>query len=332
MPPPQRQSFEPAIGAITQAAMGASEDIKATTGIYDASLGAQARETSGVAIARRANQSQTSNFHFVDNLTRSIRHCGRIIVQALPKYYDAQRVARIIGEEGDDRIVQLNSRFIDQGKEVIYDLSAGKYDVTIDVGPSFQTKRQEAAASMLDLSKANPQIMGIAGDLLVKNLDWPGAQEIAERLKKTLPPGIADDDKSKAQEIPPQAQAQMQQMNQMIEQLTAKLNDAQSKLETKQVELESKERIEMAKLETQATIELAKLQSNEALKLLAHQIAELDQRTQMLGFAQPTNEAASEPQEFQQSDDGAIGAYVDGIEQQPTGGFSPGQSVEGQLP
>src|SRR5206468_10552344 len=88
VPPPQRQAFEPAVQAISQAAMLAADDLKATTGIYDAALGAQSQDISGIAIQRRANQAQTSNFHFVDNLTRSLRHTGRILVDLIPHIYD----------------------------------------------------------------------------------------------------------------------------------------------------------------------------------------------------------------------------------------------------
>lgn len=330
VPPPQRNAFEPAVQAITQARMLASDDIKATTGIYDATLGGRSNETSGVAIQRRNNQAQTSNFHFVDNLTRSLKHTGRILIDLIPKVYDTARTIRIIAEDGEQRVVKVNDpSFEENGKATLYELDAGKYDVTVDVGPSFQTKRQEAAASMLDLTKAMPQLMNVAGDLLVKNMDWPGAQDIAERLKKTLPPGIADD-KDKSKEIPPQVQAQMQQMNQLVEQLTGKVNELQTEKDQKLVELESKERIEMAKLENQATIELAKLESKESLQLLGHQIAELDQRMQMLGFNQPFPQ--DQNFEAQPQDGGMPAESMAEPQPQPTGGYSPGLPMEGNEP
>jgi len=327
---PQRSSSDVSTQAITQARMLASEDIKATTGIYDATLGSKSNETSGVAIQRRNMQAQTSNFHFVDNLTRSLRHAGRILIDLIPKIYDTSRTARIIAEDGEQRVVRINDpSFEENGKQALYALDVGKYDVTVDVGPSFQTKRQEAAASMLELSKAAPQMMQVAPDLIVKNMDFPGAQELAERFRKTLPPNLVDDPKNQNKEIPPQVQAQMQQMNQMVEQLTGKLNELQTEKDQKLIEIESKERIEMAKLENQATIELAKLESNEALKLLAHQIAELDQRTQILGMNQPF----PGDQNFESQSDGEFIAESEMESQpQPTGGFSPGQPMEGNIP
>jgi hypothetical protein len=289
-PAPQRQSFEPAVQAITQAAMLAADDLKATTGIYDASLGARSNEQSGIAIQRRNVQAQTSNFHFTDNLSRSIRHEGRILIDLIPHIYDTERAARIIGEDGTEEIVKLNAptdKMGPDGKPLIYDLKTGKYDAIVDVGPSYASKRQEAASAMQELSKSIPAIGQAAPDLVVKFMDVPGAQELADRLKKTLPPGFIDDPSQKQQPIPPQVQAQIQQMQMALEQADKDRADLLKERESKLIEIESRERIAMAELETKATIELAKLQSGEALKVLAHQIAELDARTQMLNMTQP---------------------------------------------
>lgn len=341
VPMPQRMAFEPAVGAITQARQLAADDIKATTGIYDASLGARSNETSGIAIQRRNVQAQTSNFHFIDNLTRSLRHTGRILIDLIPKIYDTARTARIIGEDGEQKVVKLNQPTGEMGKDgkpLEHRLDVGKYDVTVDVGPSFATKRQEAVSSMLEVTRAYPQLAQIAGDLLVKNMDWPGAAEFAERIKKTLPPGLAEDPKGQ-QPIPPEAKQQMDQMGQMVEQLTAQLNDAQTALATKREELLSRERIEAMKCETQATIELAKLESKEALVQLENQIQdarsrltaqieELDARTRMLGFNEPMETGAEPAQQFAPQDDGAMSAEVDPGSMNPTGGETPGLPME----
>lgn len=327
--PPQRHAFEPAVQAITQARMLASDDLKATTGIYDAALGAKSNETSGIAIQRRNVQAQTSNYHFIDNLTRSLRHTGRILIDLIPKIYDSARVVRIIGEDGSQRVVKVNDpNFIEPGKEKPYMLDVGKYDVTVDVGPSFQTKRQEAVASMLEMTRSVPQIMQIAGDLLVKNMDWPGATDIAERLKKTLPPNLVDDPESKTQPIPPQIQAQMQQMNQMVEQLTQKLHEQTDIVENKRLELESRERIEMKKLEVQLEIERAKLDAKDSLALLNAEIGSIEQRLNLLN----QNVPIEHDQEFYSDPNGGMPADQEMGMQEPTGGFSPGLPMEGNEP
>lgn len=327
-PAPQRNVLEPPVQAITHARMIASDDLKSVTGIYDAALGNRSNETSGVAINSRKVQAQTSNFHFVDNLTRSLKHCGRILIECIPHYYDAARTARIIGEDGQPELVKLNQPFDQGGQEKIYRMDVGQYDVTVDVGPSYATKRQEAVASMVELTRAYPQIAQIAGDLLVKNMDWPGAQEFADRIKKTLPPNLVDDPK-KQQPLPPQVQAQMQQMGQMIEQMTEQLKVLNAEKEQKLVELESKERIEMAKIQNQASIELAKLESKESLQLLAHQISQIEQRLSLLNFDQPIEDESQEQLYHGEPDGDEMSAMSGQPQQQPTGGFSPGIPVEG---
>lgn len=337
-PPPQRQAFEPAVQAITQAAMQAADEMKATTGIYDPSLGAQKADQSGVAIQKLNTQAQTSNFHFVDNLTRSLKHAGRILVDLIPKIYDTQRTARIIGEDGEQKIVTLNAsqpvpgQESKDGKPLLYALDAGKYDVTVDVGPGYASKRQEAVVSMMDFARSAPQVAQSCADLIVKNMDWPGAQDIADRLKKMLPPNLQEQ-KPGQQQIPPQVQQQMQQMGSMIDQLTKQLHASQDVIDQKRVELESRERIEMAKLQVELELGMAKMGSVESMALLKHEIESIGTRLKMLGIDQPM---AAEYQQFQQpqspvqSPSGAPGADVGAAGAgAPTGGQSPGSPMEG---
>jgi Phage P22-like portal protein len=313
--PPTRNVFEPPIQAITQARMQSGEDLKSTTGMYDATLGMRSNENSGIAIQRRNAQSQTNNFHFVDNLSRSIRHLGRILIDLIPHVYDTARTVRVLGEDDSIDTVAINQIFQKNGQEVSHMLGHGKYDVTVSTGPSFATKRQEAVQSMLSLTQSYPKVAEVAGDLMVKNMDWPGAPEIAERLKKTLPPGLSEPDDKEKQPIPPQVQMQMTQMNQLIEQLTSQLNSVNDTLDNKVLELESKERIENRKIQAQIEIELAKLGSREATELLAYQVSEIEKRLELLKHSSPIEPEIESGEEF---------AGIDQQMQIPTGGESPG--------
>lgn len=324
VPPPQRNAFEPPVQAVTQASMLASEDIKNTSGVTDAAMGNRSNEQSGIAINSRANQAQRNNFHFTDNLSLSIKHTGRILVDIIPIVYDTPQAVRILGEDNQGEIVKINEMFNYKGEQKKFDFSIGKYDVVCESGPGYATKRQEAQASMLEISKVNPQVMGVAGDLIVKNMDWPGASDIAERLKKTLPPGIAEDPEQKP--IPPQAQAQMQQMDQMIQQLTEKLNEQNELVNTKKMELESKERIEFAKLENNLVIEQIKIQGNAASLTYQAELARINQRLELLDMNQPIND------DFNESvhDQDAI-QNENYEQQQPIGGFAP-STTNGEMP
>lgn len=328
VPPPQRNAIETSTSAITQARMMASEDLKATTGIYDAALGAKSNETSGIAIQRRNAQANTANFHFVDNLNRSIRHTGRILNEIIPTVYDAAQTIRIVGEEGEERVVRINEEFEENGKPVTYAMDVGKFDVTVDSGPSFQTKRQEAVTSMMEFVRSSPQQAPLVMDLLVRNMDWPGATEISERLKKMLPPNLQD--QKEQPQVPPEMQQQMQAAQQMVEQLTGKLNELQQEKEMKLIELESKERIEFKKLEVQLEIERAKMDAKDSHALLSAEIDQINSRLQYLDMNEPIQLEQDEPQQnLTQGMDGGEAALSNPEEMQPTGGMSPGQSIEG---
>lgn len=323
-PPPQRQSFEPATQAITQAAMLAADDLKATTGVYDASLGQVTPDASGIAIQRRQTQTQISNFHFVDNLHLSMKHAGRILVEIIPKIYDAARTARIIGDDGTQKMVRLNQPWTDEnGKEVLYSLDVGKYDVTIDTGPSFASKRQEAATAMAQMTQAYPQLMSIMGDLMIKNMDWPGAQEMSERIKMTLPPTLQTDPKN--MKIPPMVQVQMQQMQGMVKNLTDRLNECTKIIETKKLDLESKERIELAKIQADIEINLAKLGSQASIVMLEHEVAAINNRMKLLNANVPIDAQSNFVPE---AADGGNYAGAGHVGSGPTGGLPPGIPME----
>lgn len=290
-PPPQRQVLEPPVMAITRARAQAADDLKATTGIFDASLGARSNETSGVAIQRRQVEGDTANYHFIDAVNTAVLHETRILVDLAPKIYDRPgRVARIIGEDGAEKQVTLNAPFREpSGIERIYDLSAGHYDVAASVGPSYTTKRQEAADSMLEFIRVYPNAAPIIGHLIAKNMDWPGAQEIADLLKRALPPELQDEEE---QPIPPQAKAKLAQLSQLVEQLTQALNQAQDKLDSKTLELESRERIEAGKQQLELIKTLATIDAQAATAMLQAEVAAIDKRLGLLREDEPVEEAA----------------------------------------
>jgi hypothetical protein len=197
--PPERQAFAGVPAGALQEAMNASDDIKSILGLFDASLGAASNENSGRAILARQREGDVSTFHFIDNLSRAIRHAGRIMIDLIPQVYSTPRMLRVLGPGGEPLTVAVNqpSQPTPQGAsspaaplQAVFDLSAGKYDLTVEAGPSFTTRREEAASQMIALIQAFPQAAPVLGDLLAKNLDWPGADEIAQRLKLLLPPQL----------------------------------------------------------------------------------------------------------------------------------------------
>lgn len=240
VPAPQRQGFATPPTGVLQGAENAQRDLMSTTGIYEASLGAKSNESSGRAILARQREGDVSTFHFIDNMSRAVEQCGRILIDLAPKIYDTARVVRILGEDGTETMQPLNQPVRerdDYGRPIerIYDITVGKYDLVVAAGPSYSTRRQEAAESMMQMVQANPQIMGIAGDLLVKAMDWPGAEQLAERLKKMLPPNLQEQ-KDDAPQMPPEIAQQMQQHEQIIQQLDQTIQQMTAELEKKEAE------------------------------------------------------------------------------------------------
>ena len=179
---PQRlPAAEPPV-ALWEAARQAAEDMQATIGIYDAGLGQRSNETSGRAINARQRESDTANFHYADNLAHSLTHAGRILVDLIPKIYDTQRTIRIMGEDDAEDFVEINQvTHAEDGEPILLnDLSHGRFDVRVSVGPSYATKRIESAESMMAFAQANPQAAPLIADLIAKNSDWPGADKMAE--------------------------------------------------------------------------------------------------------------------------------------------------------
>jgi len=244
LPLPQRAQPPMASSGLLQAKAGASDDIKSTTGQYDSSLGQTSNERSGKAIMARERQADTGTYHYVDNLARAVRHITRQIIGLVPKIYDTQRVARIMGEDGEPDSAKIDpmqqepvKRIVDQnGIEIdkIYNPGVGTYDVMVTTGPSYMTKRQEALESMGQLLQGNPQLWAVAGDLFIKNMDWPGAQEMAKRFAKTIDPKLMDDgDKDPALQA---AEQQMQAMAKEMENMHSMLQNVSKSMEAQDIE------------------------------------------------------------------------------------------------
>jgi hypothetical protein len=246
LPLPQRaQPPLPQTGLI-QAKMGAGEDIKATTGQYDASLGQQGNERSAKAIVAREKQGDVGTYHYVDNLARAIRHITRQVVDMIPKIYDTQRIARIIGVDGDVSMVKFNPTQPEPVKEVrdmetggliekIYNPGVGTYDVMVTTGPGYMTKRQEALDAMSQILQSNPQLWSVAGDLFIKNMDWPGAQEMAERFKKILDPKVLSEGDQSPEMMA--AQQQMQAMTEELNRMTDIIENVQDSVAQREVDI-----------------------------------------------------------------------------------------------
>lgn len=218
-PAPTRLQPEPPPQGIMEAAGAISADLQMVLGVLDPNQ-LPSGNISGKALQGQQNQVDLSNFHFYDNMTRSIRQTGKIILDLIPKIYDTERVMRIIGSDGQPDMTTINQK--DAVGEVLNDVTVGEYDVVMDTGPGFQTKRQQAVESMMPLLSGNAELFNIAGDLVFRNMDFPGADVIADRLA-AMNPLAQIDEKS---DIPPEVQMRLAQSEQTIKQLQQELQAA----------------------------------------------------------------------------------------------------------
>jgi hypothetical protein len=246
LPLPQRAAPPLPQTGLIQAKLGASDDIKATTGQYDSALGQTSNERSGRAILARERQADTGTYHYVDNLARAVRYVTRQLVDMIPKIYDTRRIARIIGVDGETDMAKIDPtqaepvrKIVDEQGVVIdkiYNPGVGKYDVVVTTGPSYMTKRQEAMDAMSQILQGNPGLWAVAGDLFVKNMDWPGAEEMAERLRKTIDPAVlADQDEDPALQA---ANQQIQAMSQEMEQMFQMLQNVSQSMEAQKLRID----------------------------------------------------------------------------------------------
>jgi hypothetical protein len=225
--------------AVLQEVQINAQDMKDVTGLHDASLGARSNETSGKAIIARQREGDVASYVYHDNLQAAIRECGRVANDLIPIVFDTARTIRVVGEDETTTVQRIN----DPNDPKSVDINRGKYDVVVETGPSYSTKRVEAAESMAQFFQVVPAAAQAAGDLFAKAMDWPLAEELAERLKKTLPPQLTEGEEEPTEEQMQQRQQAMQQaqMQQEMQQRAAMLQmeEQQAKVEKTRAEAQS---------------------------------------------------------------------------------------------
>lgn len=277
-PPPIRQPMADVPVGILTMAEHASDNIKSTTGLFDSSLGAAGNATSGKQEIAQQKQGNVANFHYTDNLTRTLRHAGRCIIYMIPHYYDTDRMVRTMGEDGKIKSEYIN-RYNLAAQEFVNDVRTGEFDVAVSVGPSYATMRAEAAEAMVQFGQSWPKLMDIAGDKVVMAMNWPGAEEIAGRIERTIPKEIRYDPKEPELDengqpvpmIPPEAQQQIMQLQQEIEELQKEADKNNAAVTVAQIRKEaqiavaeamSKGKMEVAHITDEGKLEVTELRGS----------------------------------------------------------------------
>ncbi len=285
LPAPSRQAVDINLMGYQNAMMGMQGMLQSSIGMYQASIGAPGQEKSGIAIRERSQQSDVSTYHYIANMGSSIEYCGRMIMKMIPEMYDVARVQKILGEDGQTEQVMIDpssqqpmAKGEVEGKPIdILNPLIGEYDIQIRIGPSFTSRREAAAQAIGDAMNRNPALMQMAGDIFFRNQDWPGADDLADRMKLMLPPEVkaANED----DEIPPEVTAvvgqvmqavqmrdqQMQQGMQALQKLVDDMKQAKQEMQLQKAQLQ----VEGTKLD--AAQQRFDMQVSAAQQQLTHQ-------------------------------------------------------------
>ena len=313
-PPPQRLQPEPPPAGVMAAAQEINSDMATIIGIYDPSQQLPGN-MSGKALNGQQMQVDLTNFDLYDNLTKSIAYTGKIILDLFPKIYDTERIMRIIGDDGKPDLLTINERTA-VGK-VKNDVTVGQYDVVMETGPGYNSKRQEAVDAMMPLLQGNEQLFNAAADLVFRNMDFPGADTIADRLAAMNPMAQIDEHS----DIPPEvqiklkaAQGQVQQMQQQMQAMQLAMKQRQDIEQVKQdsetkrelmrvtakahdIELRDAERKYVAELNVHGKAQEATLKSQTQLEVehikaqVAMILAQMDHQQAKLANAETTERA-----------------------------------------
>lgn len=247
--------------------------VKSTIGMYENNLGQRGQEDSGTAIRQKESQGDNATFNYGDNLGRAIALTGRICTETMPVFYDTHQIVQTIGMDETRKAVTINQpgATADPVTGALTainhnDITVGDYAVTVEAGPSYKTKRQETSAALMSFVKAFPPAAAVAGDLIVKAIEVPDADVLAERLKLTLPPAVqqAEAAKAKGGKAPdPQAMAEIQKLQQQLQLAT----DTMGKMHEKVQELQSgaQQKMQAAQLDAQARVQIADQESKAAI-------------------------------------------------------------------
>jgi hypothetical protein len=292
---PKRQEPATMPAAQVQMLQLSTEQMRAASGQQNANFGIKSEAQSGIGIQRLKVQGETATFHFPDNLVRALKYEAKVLIDLYPKVLDTKQIVRMLGLDGVDKKAMLDpdltAAYVESTEkdiEGIFNPNVGKYDVTIDTGPSFQTQRQEASAAMTEIASKDPAFMQIAGDLYWRNMDVPGSDELAKRYEKILPPALQEDGGDQvamlgqklqaAEQTVMQAKELVSAMNKEIQSLTAKANAEKTKIitagmaqETAQEKQEDEHNVKVYQAETERLKTLVANMSPEAMKPLIRQ-------------------------------------------------------------
>lgn len=245
LPAPTRPTPPVMATAYIQGIQIASQQFKDITGQHEATLGKQDNAESGRAIQARQGQGETSTFHFPNALAQGVAHTGRIILDMAPEVYDTPRLIRISNADmsqsevnvdpmASEAHAEVDKPDEENTTEVTWNPKIGRYEVEAEAGPSYQTQREWTAEALGTLLAQNKDLWQVIGDFYAQNLDFPGAEEMAERIRRGMNPAILGKGPSPNEQ---KMQGEMQNMQRLLQSLMDTLAQKQRELDDKNDEI-----------------------------------------------------------------------------------------------
>lgn len=283
IPKPERQQPPTSATAYLEGMQAAEREMMMSSGQYEATFSEQGNEVSGVALDGRKKQGERVTFHFRDAFADAIAFTGEQLIDLVPKIMDTKRIVKIMAEDGEEQSIQIDpkapqaTQLQENASEnkiaAIFNPNVGKYDVVAEVGPNFDSRRQEAFRAMKELIAAVPELSRVIGDLFMGTADFPVAEKLQERMRNWIPKEILG-------EGPTPQEKQLMEHNQALMQ----------ELQRLQVEMKDKQAHEMTekqRLDMDAVNHLALRMENERQDSINAFKAETDRMSKLLGALDP---------------------------------------------
>lgn len=274
MPPPRREPPATMPAAELQLLGQSRSTLQDTIGMHEAALGQRSNETSGVAIQRRQQAGHSSTFEFLDNTAMAITRVGEVLVDMIPRIYTANQARRIVMPDDSTVMIHLNHEIEDRqtGKKFkINSLDFARYACRVTLGPATTTQREEFVELMMEWGRSDPEGFRVVKDLVVANMDFPMAREIAARLRVQVPRHMLSPEEQ--EKLPPEEptpaqelamlQAKAEQAKAEADMATAQSNVriAELRVQSEQLRLEFEKEKGLNKQEDQAEVQRAKLEN-----------------------------------------------------------------------
>lgn len=284
LPLPQRNFNNPEIQSYEIADESAKRAIQNGMGAYAANaVRSDAVGKSGRALEKQEMQADQGSYHFVDSLDSSIQHTGRILVDMIPYVYDTMRDVLLNKPDESQETVRINEPSIDPLNPIKNNMVKGRYEVTVGVGPSYQSQR-DMASEFIDILVRNLSTLPLDPQTQAKILS------LSIKLKQLGPIGermadLVDPEKKIDEQSAMALKAKADQMMQVMQQQTEVINQLKDQLDSKQAEIQAKAQIEQEKIAAQAQLEQQKLEAQlqiEVMKAKSQQEIEAAKRETQL--------------------------------------------------